>query len=422
MAYRPEMRGADMKRRSVLRGVRVGALGLLAASAMTMQAFAADLENGPVASARKLLGEAAKGASYRIDDTVVSDGLLRSYSISTSYGQFFVHGDAFLAHRLRELAALAVLERESKSDAFGNAMAKALGAPVRTVGGLVTDPVGTVGRTLSGVGQMFGRIAASAAHPGSDPGGAADALLGVSAARRQIAADLGVDPYTDFEPLAHHLEKMAKASALGGLTIKMAFTAIPGGAGTAVSAVSTSQNLQALVRDKTPAQLIDINTRKLKKLGVPAKTINAFLGNKHFTPADHTAIVSSLETLKGVRNVQAFVSRAAQTEGRDLAMFLRTRADMIAAYQRHNGSIASFVVVRGFPLNQLKDGRMALIAPIDSLAWTPEVSGTAAAITGDLGKLGAKSGSILAISGSATPSAIDGFKGLGWDIKTRIGL
>jgi hypothetical protein len=385
-------------------------------------AQAADLENGPVISASQLLGKATRGANYQVDDTVTSDGLLRSYSISTPYGQLSVHGDAFLAHRLRELVALATLEQESKSEAFGNAMAKALGAPVRTVGGLLTNPVGTVGKTISGVGQMFGRIAASAAHPGSDPGGTVGALLGVSAAQRQIAADLGIDPYTDFEPLAHSLEQMAKASALGGLSVKVAFSAIPGGAGTAVSAASTSQGLQELIRDKTPAQLIDINTARLKKLGVPAKAIAAFLGNKHYTPADQTAIVSALATMRGVKNAGSFVSRAAQAQRRDLAMFLRRRAEMTAAYQQQNGSLASFIVVRGFPMNQLKDGRVVLLAPIDSLAWTAEVAGAAAAITGDMRKLKGKPGAILAISGSATPAALSGFKELGWDVETGIRL
>ena len=387
-----------------------------------MPALAAELENGPVASARQLLGEAAQGANYQVDDTVVSDGLLRSYSISTPYGQFSVHGDAFLTQRLRELAAVAELERESKSDAFGNAMAKALGAPVKTVGSLLKNPVGTVGKTISGVGQMFGRIAASAAHPGSDPGGAADALLGVSAARRQIAAELGVDPYTDFEPLDHSLEQMAKASAFGGLAVKVGFAAIPGGAGTVVSAASTSQSLQELIRDNTPAQLIDINTARLKKLGVSPKAISEFLGNKHFTPADQTAIVSALATMRGVKNPSAFVLRAAQADRRDLALFLRRRAEMTAAYQKETGALASFVTIRGFPMNELKDGRILLLAPIDSLAWTAEVAGTAAAVTGDLRKLKAKPDPILAISGSPTAAAVRGFEELGWEVKTGLKL
>ncbi len=113
---------------SILRTLRSVGLMLAGIGAMTFSAaLAAEVENGPVASARQLLGGAAQGANYQVDDTVVSDGLLRSYSISTPYGQFTVHGDGFLAQRLRELAAVAVLERESKSDAFGNAMAKALG-------------------------------------------------------------------------------------------------------------------------------------------------------------------------------------------------------------------------------------------------------------------------------------------------------
>ena len=40
--------------------------------------------------------------------------------------------------------------------------------------------------------------------------------MGTDTARRQLAVQLGIDPYTDFQPLAQRLEAIAKASALGG--------------------------------------------------------------------------------------------------------------------------------------------------------------------------------------------------------------
>jgi hypothetical protein len=382
----------------------------------------AEYEAAPVGSASQLLGTASKGPNFEVEDLVNSDGLLRAYTINTIYGQQFVHGDAFLARRLKELMALAILERESSREAFGNAMAKAIGAPLQTAGSLVTKPVKTVKRTVSGLGEMFGRIAAGAAHPGADPDGTASSLLGVSAAKREIAAQLGVDPYTDFLPLAENLERFAKASALGGLTVKLAFSTIPGAAGTIISTGSTTQSVQSLLRDKTPAQLIEHNTAILKKLGVPAKSIKAFLTNKSFTLEDQTVMVSALSKMKGAKNPGIFIARAGATQRRDLAIFIRRRAEMLAAYQQQTSGISAFVIVRGFPLNQLRDGRILLLAPIDSLAWTPDVAGAARAITGDVQRLPGNHRPLLAISGEATPKALAEFRNLGWEVQTGVGL
>ena len=50
----------------------------------------------------------------------------------------------------------------------------------------------------------------------------------MSSAKRQLAAELGIDPYTDFKPLADKLDETATTMALGGLAPKAVFTAIGG--------------------------------------------------------------------------------------------------------------------------------------------------------------------------------------------------
>jgi hypothetical protein len=376
---------------------------------------AAKAETEPAISAKEALGGAASGSNYRIQEPVTTDGLLRIYVIETRYGTFVVHGNALLLQRRKELSALDALEKQSRTEAFGNAMAKVATAPVELAGDLLSNPTGTVKRTVSGIGQVFGRVASGIKNIGGDPDGAAKSALGVSAAKRKLAFDLGVDPYTDFAPLAQQLDEFAKASALGGLVIKAGISFVPGAAGTALSVSSTVQGLGSLVRDKTPAQLLEINRARLGKL-VPANTAKRFLSNRQYTLADQTVIITALRQLGGVKNLKAYVDRLADANSRDLAVFLRARTELIAAYHQRTGAIRRFVSIRGIPLSEQKDGSMMIMAPLDSVIWNDLVSKAFAAITSDIRKGGTNGRLVLAISGKVSGESARQLEQLGWSV------
>ena len=142
-------------------------------------ARASEVEVPQPASARALLGTQIQGSNYKIEESVGSDGFLRIYTLTTKFGRYRVESDDMLRVRLRELQALASLGQMSKSQAFTNAAAKAATGPIRFATGLATDPVGTVNNTVTG---------------------------------------------------------MAQATALGSLTVTVAFMEIPGAAGSLVGA------------------------------------------------------------------------------------------------------------------------------------------------------------------------------------------
>lgn len=401
------------------RGLGKIRIGLIVAAMLVPAGFlsAAELEEGAVLSAKAVLGAAASGANYRVRDEVTTDGLLRIYTLETSYGTYTLYGDAMLLQRRKELAALAALEKQSRTEAFGDAVLRAGAAPVQFAGDLVTKPKATIKRTISGIGEMFDRVATGLSNVGNDsPDNTVNAALGVSIAKRQIASDLGVDPYTDFEPLARQLDDFAKATALGGLAMKVGFAFIPGTAGTAISATSSAQGLGSLVRDKTPAQLLDINRARLGKLGVPRATAGKFLSNSYYTPADQTVIVGALRRLQGVKDLGLYVDRLAAADSRDLAIFLRTRSELLAAYQQRTGAVARIVNVRGIPLTRQKDGSFMFLGPIDSLTWNERVSKVFTVVTSALRKDGSNPPLVLAISGTVTPLGKSELGKLGWSI------
>lgn len=378
------------------------------------QALGASLEAPTRYDAVQLLGQKAHGVNYRVTSPVTGDGFLRNYNLETAYGNFSVRGDRLLHIRIRELQALAALKQHNGLETFGNGFARAVSAPFEFVGGMLTRPGETLDETANGVGQWFDQIESGMAHPDSNPDGTIASALGVSKVKRTLAYGLGVDPYTDFAPLAGRLTDLAQAGAAGEITVAAALTQVPGTAGLAASGVSTAGNVRALVRDKTAAQLFEMNRNELSRLGIGKKTISQFQKNRLFTPQDQTVIATVLKQLGGVANLDRFLARVAQAPNRSVAVFQISRIEHIAAYHRRVQPLRSFVMVKGFPFNRARDGRIIGIFPLDELAWTNTTAQLVRSVTEDLRRVGGFAGAEFRISGSMTPVAASNLEIYGW--------
>jgi hypothetical protein len=219
-------------------------------------------EPAPSFDPSRIPGIKASGPNYSIVNPVRSDGFLRIYSVRSPYGDFGVTSDAMMQVRQRELAAILELDKVNTSDAFNKALVEAGVAPIKFAGNLIINPIQTIGNTLGGIGNAMGQFGSGMANAGKSQ----DAPLGGLGAdqkRRELAAKLGVDPYTDFEPLAHRMQKLSEAAAAGGLVVSGALMAIPGAVGIVVSNVATGGKVADMMRDYSAAQLMDINRQKL---------------------------------------------------------------------------------------------------------------------------------------------------------------
>jgi len=377
---------------------------------------AAPIEGLPVVSAAAILGAEATGANYQIDNAVRSDGFLYLFSLNTPYGRFQVEGRDMLKKRLRELAAIVTLEQMNKSQVYANAAAKAAMKPVDLATGLVTNPAGTIEKSISGVGAMFSRFSSAASNIGKSRENAADSLLGVSSAKRQIAVKLGVDPYTDFKPLAERLDGIARVTALGNLTISGAFMAIPGGAGMAVSYSKTTQEIGRMVADKTASELRESNRAKLAHMGVSKPVMNAFLDNTYYTPLDQTVLVAALGRMIGVKDRHLFVVRASQAPNGDLAFFMRRRAETLSDHHTRVEPLSDFIEVRGFPLNRTRSGKVLVLVPLDQFVWTKQGSDLAAAVNQDVKQRKLGTAIEFRVGGTVTATAKQGLSERGWKV------
>jgi len=122
-------------------------------------------------------------------------------------------------------------------------------------------------------------------------------LMGEARQKRLIAARLGVDPYTDFKPLADRLNELGGAAAAGGLAVSGALMAVPGAAGVAASNASTPSSLPEMARDMSDAQLIDLDRDALASLGVDRAVASSLFANHSYAPLDVAAMVEAASAL-----------------------------------------------------------------------------------------------------------------------------
>ena len=373
---------------------------------------AAAFEPPATTTAQAVLGDAATGPNYRVDPEVRSDGLMHLFVLHTAYGTFDIAGDDLMRLRLRELAALRKLNAMSESEVFAKSLARTAAAPLEFGADLIKDPGATLKKSVSGVANMFGRVGASISNSRDNRDNVVTSVLGVDSARRALAVQLDVDPYTDFPPLAAKLGEIASASAVGGLTMKGLLMIIPGGAGVAVSSASTADTIRGTLSEKTSTQVVEIVLAKLGRAGVQSSVAGQLVQNRAYTPADLLVMAEALGTLKAGKS-SLFVARAAQAASREEAVFQRRRAQLLAQNAKTLG-IGSFVDVGGFPLNRLKDGRLLALFPFDEVSWTERVGQAFARLAA--AAAGETTPPLMLLTGSATPLAQKEVAAKGWTI------
>jgi hypothetical protein len=386
-----------------------------AVAVLAMSSAVAALEAPKPEPVQKFLGSSATGANYTVKPVVRSDGVMRIFEVDTPYGEFTFDGVEFTKLRLHELDAVAALEKMNQSEAFGAAFGRAVFGPIKFGADLITNPVDTIGRSMTGISNMFDRAGAGLANTRSSRDLLLDNLLGVSDTQRQLAVELDVDPYSDFPPLAHRLQQMAKAMAGGGLPVKAGLALIPGGIGIAVSSVAGINNAKDSLRDKTAAQVIAEVRTILFALDVPVESINRLVENRNFTPADLLLMARALKKLNA-QNTATFIDHAAGAGSRNMAFYQRRRVELLAARSNELGGIASFATVGGQPVNVARNGNIVAAFTFDDIAWTEIQQRTFRGATAELRRSYPGTATVLATNGAVTPMAAAEIGKLGWKI------
>ncbi len=351
------------------------------------------------------------GPNFSVRRAVPTSKGINTFTIDSTFGVFTAQGNFALLQRLAEIQAIARLKEVSRTDSYQKALSRAATSPLKLAETTIKHPVDTVGNIGKGVWKMVNGAGQSVKEIGqgrkqsSYEDSTAEDVIGFSAAKRQIAISLGVDPYSTNPVLQKELKGVAWAAYAGQLTFSAALMPIGGPAGLTLRSVNTGGQTLTALRDLSPSDLRLRNLKILLAIGIDRTLANAFLNSTALSPTHQTVIVDSLNQMPGTLGRARFISLAAKAKDETEAIRYAVGARLLAVIHVSQ-PIAALSNYGDIPLAQTRTG--TLIAPLfewDYAPWTQVGQRFINAVkTGSIGNRPSTSVHIY-LTGVASPSA-----------------
>lgn len=373
-----------------------------------------------------LPGQPLAGPGWRISPTVENDGVYNVWTVTAAGGAQRIAGDDRLGGFLLELAAIRQLREISQGREFAEGLREAGQAQLDAAVQVVRDPVETVRRLPAGAGRFLGRVGQTvrnAAEGNLDIDHSATAgqttrrFLGAERAKRVLAAELGISPFSRNAELQRLLDEVSMVRAMGRVTVNVGSVFLVTGV---VSHVLTGINVSAfLTREQIeaePRELLQATRLRAVQAGVPAADIDALLANRFFDPWTATALVNNLVRL-GPVNPGVFVREAAlATNELDAFFFLRV-SEMLTQIRGAGIAVREMVLMGRTVVCVAEDG--SLVAPLwlDFAIWTASAQAAAERFRALAAERGAGR-AIVVTNGRFSPVATARLQALGIEIVT----
>jgi len=400
------------------------------------------------------------GPGFSVDPHVELRGYMAHFTLDTPVGPLNADSVEILAEREAELPALDALDKATRSDAFARAAGNRFVATGKMLGKIVMHPIDTVLGIPAGVARYFGdrlkkigtqaqtlsdRTARTLGTHGNpypvDEGPMTDARgdgsdappkdkpkkhwytrvsseaereikrqLKYTEVKRDLAKQLGIDPYSGNAYVQERLSALAWVGTGGNFSAGAALGAV-GGTGAVVLSDGTKVN--DVVWKLSPDDLRARNGDRLHAYCRDELLIRQFLRHGAFSPTLQTGLVDTLDQLKPAEGGDALLelgmTAGSELEARFVVNGLRMTAKHLGA-RANGGSLRPI----GAGLAYLSgDGELVLPLPVDRLSWTREVQ---AFIDRDEFRVVDKT---VLIGGEATLAARRALTERGWNIVVR---
>ena len=319
--------------------------------------------SGPQFSAKQILPDSVyQTSTYKISDSVSVVDHKFHFNIETKYGVFPVASIVMLEKRLSELRAIEEAARIGNQAVAVQGAWETVKQTPRGAGHLLFDPLGSLREFPRG----FKNAAANFVDPVSRHAG--------STAKRQLAANLGVDSETRNPVLKKMLDRLVARKFVGETATKMALSAAVPGLGT----LSSMEDLHGKVASQTPHELLKAMDTQLTNLGAWPTVKNAFIQNTNWTLLEKLAYVQSYQQLAGIQHadVMLYLANSDTTE----ADILRRIVEIQILANLHSRSPVESVSEVGLPIAWLKDGQIVGVCSTDYLTSSTEVQQVAGGI------------------------------------------
>jgi hypothetical protein len=363
------------------------------------------------------------GPHYQLGPTVSTFAFMNQYSVTSDYGPFTAPSDARLRRLIREIAAIAELQKIHQSDTFAKATVEAGKGVVQGAQHLIEDPVATIGAVPEAVFSVFGRASEAAKRGGRSKyeDGVAQNLLAVSSFKREYAQKFDVDVYSTNEVLQKELNSVAWASAAGNLTLGAASMVTGAAVLQAASGLRTLDQAKNIVNALPATELSKRNREALRQMRVPDPVAERFLENRLLSPRHQTIIVEAIRARGAIPGRSAFIQYAARADSEDAALLFQEMAELLDGYHRSVSAIQRLEIYQNVPVAYTDQGLAVILLPIDRLLWTERTSGIATSLGQTLPKPQPVRKIELWLTGDASDRARQGLQQLGITLVEHVG-
>jgi hypothetical protein len=364
-----------------------------------------------------LPAELLVGPNHKVEKQVTNDGFLNTYTLNSKWGSLEVVSTPILRKRIKELDAMAEMEKLKGSKEFKAGVEQSLKRVGSGAKKLVTDPGGSVKKVGKGVGGVFksvGGVFKGDKKRGQTEGSTIENVSGFSKVKRQYSEKFGVDPYSRNELLQKELSEISKAGFFGGAITSLGIGKV---GGLAVSVAGSVEDFTTLVHTSSPDGLRKYCKKRLEEMKVDKDIIDLFLRNTNYTITEQTAIVTSLEAMGDVEDRASFIKFAVLTDNAELATFRAVQGHLYAVYNEKWQKLARFVHFGEFSCAEAVDGTVVVVAPVDRLLWTEELAKHITALNETILEANPNARRVLWITGTFTPLAETRLKDLGWVLR-----
>ena len=374
------------------------------------------------------------GPHHRVAEEAVTEGHMNQYTISSDFGPFMANGDEHLGILVREIEAIAELQKISKSEAFAEAMVNAATRPIEMVQKVAEQPVETVKQIPQGIGRLLKRTArvvsdtaesvqALSTQQNGESGGENSTTnqvvekgtkftkdqLGVNRAVRKLAKELNVDPYSTNEVLQKEMGSVAWVMAGGSLATGELMPSMP-------DEIGQLSDLNNLVWETDPLDLRLRNDEILSNMGADQDLIKALYDNNFYTTTMRTRLIGSLNALQNADGRTILVADAAEAESRTEARIYRQIAESMVAYEKSRSPITKLFSSEVLPLALTKQGTIVLFVPVDHLRWTKNVDSAVKTLAVEINRAGLNTSQEIWVRGKTSNTAQSALSANGWKV------
>jgi len=348
------------------------------------------------------------GRDWRIEPDVRSDGRMNHYRVHGPDGPIDTVGDVLARERAREFEAVAVIREIKTTEAYTDALERAGRSTLGAARDVIVDPVRAVRGLPGGVRMLADEVTAAAGAIGEGDVDVSETIkgaIGYHTAKRRLARELGVDPYSSNATLQRELDDLAWAAYAGGATIDAGMLVAPMAASLSVRGAKTATLERRGDRDVSPALLYAKAKKILSELGLSDDETEAALYEGACSPRHRSETVAALAA-HGSGAWRAAVARELaqlrkEQECRALVSALRMLPRVSPKPTQLAWRDRSLVGYAGRPL---------LLMHADRLAWTSSLASTLEA---------EGSGGSLRLSGVVTPAARQALEARGWVVRAK---